>query len=154
MKIWVDADATPNPVKDILYRAAQREKIEVTLVANCALSTPPSPFLNTVQVRSGFDEADHYIEQRAEPGDLVITADIPLAAGCVEKGAIAINPRGEPYTKENIRQRLAMRNFMEEMRSAGQATGGPKAYNQQDRQAFANALDRLLASHRQSLTKK
>ena len=102
MKIWVDADATPNPVKDILYRAAQREKIEVTLVANCALSTPPSPFLNTVQVRSGFDEADHYIEQRAEPGDLVITADIPLAAGCVEKGAIAINPRGEPTPKRTF----------------------------------------------------
>lgn len=145
MKIWVDADATPKPVKEILFRAAQRAAVTTTLVANQSLSVPNSPFLKTVQVPSGFDVADNYIVQQCESGDLVITADIPLAAEVVEKGALAINPRGEKYTRENIRQRLAMRDFMEEMRSSGQVTDGPKAYNQQDRQAFANTLDRLLA---------
>jgi uncharacterized protein YaiI (UPF0178 family) len=148
MKIWVDADATPKPVKEILFRAAQREKVTTTLVANQGLSTPNSPYLKTVQVSSGFDVADNYIVQECEAGDIVITADIPLAAEVVEKGALAINPRGEKYTRENIRQRLAMRDFMEQMRSAGEVTGGPKAYNQQDRQAFANSLDRLLAQAR------
>lgn len=145
MKIWVDADATPNPVKDILFRAAQRTKVMTTLVANQGLSTPNSPYLKAIQVASGFDVADNYIVQECEAGDVVITADIPLAAEVVEKGALAINPRGEKYTRENIRQRLAMRDFMEEMRSTGEVRGGPKAYNQQDRQAFANALDQLLA---------
>lgn len=145
MQIWVDADATPSPVKDILFRAAQREQITTTLVANQGLSTPNSPYLKTIQVASGFDVADNYIVQQCEAGDLVITADIPLAAEVVDKGATAINPRGEKYTPENIRQRLAMRDFMEQMRSTGEVRGGPKAYNQQDRQAFANTLDRLLA---------
>lgn len=145
MKIWVDADATPKPVKEILYRAAQRAQILTTLVANQALSVPNSPHLKTVQVASGFDVADNFIVQQCNEGDIVITADIPLAAEVVDKGALAINPRGEKYTRENIKQRLAMRDFMEEMRSSGQVTDGPKAYNQQDRQAFANTLDRLLA---------
>lgn len=145
MQIWVDADATPSPVKDILFRAAQRAQITTTLVANQGLSTPNSPYLKTIQVASGFDVADNYIVQQCEAGDLVITADISLAAEVVDKGATAINPRGEKYTPENIRQRLAMRDFMEQMRSTGEVRGGPKAYNQQDRQAFANTLDRLLA---------
>ncbi|WP_439135770.1 YaiI/YqxD family protein [Pseudomaricurvus sp.] len=145
MKIWVDADATPKPVKEILFRAAQRAQILTTLVANQGLSVPNSPHLKTVQVASGFDVADNYIVQQCQDGDIVITADIPLAAEVVEKGALAINPRGEKYTRENIKQRLAMRDFMEEMRSSGQVTDGPKAYNQQDRQAFANTLDRLLS---------
>ncbi|GAA5315733.1 MAG: YaiI/YqxD family protein [Candidatus Pelagadaptatus aseana] len=145
MKIWVDADATPRPVKEILYKAAMRTEVLTTFVANQGLSVPNSPFLKTVQVPAGFDVADNYIVQQCEAGDLVITADIPLAAEVVDKEATAINPRGEKYTKNNIRQRLAMRDFMEEMRSAGQVTGGPKAYSQQDRQQFANTLDRLLA---------
>ena len=147
MRIWVDADATPRPVKDILFRAATRRHVLTTLVANQALSTPASPFLQTVQVAAGFDIADNYIVQQCAPGDLVVTADIPLASEAVDKGALAINPRGELYTRENIRQRLAMRDFMETMRSSGEHTGGPKAFSQQDRQAFANALDRLLARH-------
>lgn len=145
MQIWVDADATPAPVKEILFRAAQRQQITTTLVANQNLSTPNSPHLKTIQVPGGFDVADNYIVQHCNRGDLVITADIPLAAEVVEKGAIAINPRGEKYTSENIRQRLAMRDFMEELRTTGQNHGGPKPYNQQDRQSFANTLDRLLA---------
>lgn len=144
MTIWVDADACPNVVKDILFRAAQRTKIMLTLVANQPINTPPSPYIKSIQVASGFDVADNYIAQEAAIGDLVITADIPLAADVVEKGAIALNPRGEKYTKENIKQRLTMRNFMEEMRGAGQAMGGPPPLNQQDRQAFANALDRYI----------
>ncbi len=148
MKIWVDADATPKPVKEILFRAAERAQILTTLVANQGLSAPNSPYLKTVQVPSGFDVADNYIVQHCSAGDIVITADIPLAAEVVEKGALAINPRGEKYTTENIKQRLAMRDFMETMRSSGQVTDGPKAYNQQDRQAFANSLDRLLAKHK------
>ena len=144
MKIWVDADATPKPVKEILFRAAQRAQVLTTFVANQGLSTPKSPYLKTVQVPSGFDVADNYIVQQCEENDIVITADIPLAAEVVEKGALAINPRGEKYSRENIKQRLAMRDFMEEIRSTGQVTDGPKAYNQQDRQAFANSLDRLL----------
>lgn len=146
MTIWVDADACPNVIKEILFRAAQRTKIPLTLVANQPIHTPPSPCINSVQVPSGFDVADNYIAQQSKAGDLVITADIPLAADVVAKGAIALNPRGEKYTKENIKQRLTMRNFMEEMRGAGQAMGGPPPLNQQDRQAFANALDRYLVS--------
>ncbi len=146
MHIWVDADACPRVIKDILYRAANRVELAMTLVANHSLQVPASPLIKTVQVSSGFDVADNYIVQRCEPSDLVITADIPLAAEVVDKGATAINPRGERYTPENIRQRLAMRDFMEEMRSTGQASGGPPPLDNSDKQAFANALDRLLAN--------
>lgn len=147
MAIWVDADACPNVVKEILFRAAQRTKIMLTLVANQPISTPPSPYIKSIQVASGFDVADNYIAQEVAVGDLVITADIPLAADVVAKDAIALNPRGEKYTKENIKQRLTMRNFMEEMRGAGQAMGGPPPLNQQDRQIFANALDRYITQY-------
>lgn len=145
MRIWVDADACPGVVKEILYRAVQRVGIPLTLVANQALGTPPSPLIRSVQVTRGFDEADNYIVAKAAPGDLVITADIPLAADAIAKGAHVINPRGEEYTTENIRQRLAMRDFMEQMRSTGEVSGGPPPLGHKDRQAFANALDRLLA---------
>jgi uncharacterized protein YaiI (UPF0178 family) len=140
----VDADGCPRAIKDILYRAAQRVEVPLVLVANQPLQVPPSPLITTRQVAGGFDVADNYIVEEIEEGDVVITADIPLAAEVVEKGAHAINPRGELYTPNNIRQRLAMRDFMEEMRSAGQVSGGPAPLNQQDRQAFANQLDRLL----------
>ena len=144
MAIWIDADACPNVVKEILFRAAQRTKTPLILVANQAIRTPPSPYITSIQVSAGFDVADNHIAQSVLPGDLVITADIPLAADVVEKEAIALNPRGEKYTKENIKQRLTMRNFMEEMRSTGQVSAGPPPLNQQDRQAFANSLDRYL----------
>ena len=145
MQIWVDADATPKPVKEILFRAANRAKVNTTLVANQALVTPNSPYIKAIQVAAGFDVADNYIVQQCQTNDLVITADIPLAAEVVAKGALALNPRGEIYTEANIKQRLAMRDFMEEMRSTGQASGGPKTYSHTDRQAFANSLDRQLA---------
>lgn len=147
MQIWVDADACPNVIKEILFRAAERQKIEVILVANQALRVPRSPFIKTKQVGTGFDVADNYIAQNVQINDLVITADIPLAAQVVERQAQALNPRGEFYTLENIQQRLSMRNFMEELRSSGAITGGPAALNQQDRQAFANQLDRFLARY-------
>lgn len=146
MQIWVDADACPKPVKEILFRAAERTSTTVTLVANQFLAVPKSPFINTIQVSSGFDVADNYIVQSAQPGDLVITADIPLAAEAVAKGVAVINPRGERYTLDNVRQRLNMRDFMETMRSSGVVSDGPPPYSQQDRQAFANSLDRFLAS--------
>ncbi len=145
MHIWVDADACPKVVKDILFRAAERVQLALTLVANQPLSTPPSRLITTVQVPQGFDVADNYIALHLQAGDLVVTADIPLAAEVIEKGALALNPRGELYTRNNVRQRLAMRNMMEELRSNGQITGGPPPLNQRDRQTFANALDRLLA---------
>lgn len=145
MHIWVDADACPKVVKDILFRAAERVQLALTLVANQPLSTPPSRLITTVQVPQGFDVADNYIVLHLQAGDLVVTADIPLAAEVIEKGALALNPRGELYTRNNVRQRLAMRNMMEELRSNGQITGGPPPLNQRDRQTFANALDRLLA---------
>jgi len=148
MHIWVDADACPAVIKEILYRAAQRVRLPLTLVANQSLRTPPSPLIRTVQVHRGFDVADNLIAERMQPGDLVITADIPLAAQVIEKGGDAINPRGERYTPDNIRERLAMRNFMEELRGAGEVTGGPPPLSQADRQTFANALDRLLAQRR------
>jgi uncharacterized protein YaiI (UPF0178 family) len=148
MRIWVDADACPSVIKEILFRAVLRLGIPLTLVANQSLSTPASPLIRSVQVSRGFDQADHYIVDRLETGDLVITADIPLAADAIARGADVINPRGEQYTPENIRQRLAMRDFMEQMRSIGEATGGPPPLNQQDRRAFANTLDRLLARRR------
>lgn len=147
MKIWVDADACPNVVKDILFRAADRAKISVTLVANQYIRTPPSPFLRSIQVEQGFDVADNYIVQECEVGDLVITADIPLADELITKGAHALNPRGELYTKDTIKQRLQMRDFMETMRSSGIQTGGPSALTQADRQNFANKLDAFLAKN-------
>ena len=145
MHIWVDADACPAVIKDILYRAAQRLSIPLTLVANQPLQTPPSPLIRTHRVGQGFDVADRHIAAQLQPGDLVITADIPLAAEVIAKGGDAINPRGERYTPDNIRERLAVRNFMEELRGAGVATGGPPPLGLAERQAFANALDRLLA---------
>ena len=148
MRIWVDADACPVVIKEVLYRAADRVGVELTLVANKPLRTPPSPLIKAVQVESGFDVADHYIAQSAGPGDLVVTADIPLATQVVEKGALALNPRGQLYTDENVRQLLDMRNFMDELRSSGVQTGGPAALSKGDRQVFANQLDRLLASQR------
>ena len=144
MQIWVDADACPVVVKDILFRAAERTRVSVILVANQPLRIPPSNYIRTVQVTAGFDVADGYIVQQSVAGDLVITADIPLAAEVIEKGAKVICPRGEVLTAENIKPRLTMRNFMEEMRSSGQMTGGPPPLSKKDRQVFANALDRFL----------
>jgi uncharacterized protein YaiI (UPF0178 family) len=145
MQIWVDADACPKVIKEILFRAADRVAIQVILVANQAIPVPRSPHIRSIQVASGFDVADNYIVQQAQAGDLVITADIPLAAEAIEKGCLALNPRGDLYTTENIRQRLNMRDFMDTMRSSGIDTGGPPAFSQADRMAFANQLDRLLA---------
>ena len=143
--IWVDADACPKAIKEILYRAANRTGIPLVLVANHALSVPRSRVIRSVQVQAGLDVADNYIAQRAQGGDLVITADIPLAADVVEKGCTALNPRGTLYTAENIREALNMRDFMDTLRGAGVQTGGPAALSQADRQQFANQLDRLLA---------
>ncbi|HEY9030118.1 MAG TPA: YaiI/YqxD family protein [Kangiella sp.] len=145
MKIWVDADACPVVIKDILFRAAERTKTPLTLVANQFIRTPPSPYLKAIQVSSGFDVADDEIVQRAEKGDLVITSDIPLAAEVIEKGCQALSPRGELFTKDNIRGRLNMRDFMDTMRSSGIHTGGPPPLGQSDRMSFANHLDRILA---------
>lgn len=147
MKIWVDADACPNVVKEILFRAANRVGVAVTLVANQFIRVPPSPHIKSIQVESGFDVADNYIVQQAEPGDLIITADIPLADEVITKGAHALNPRGEMYTKDTIKQRLQMRDFMETMRSSGVQTGGPAPLSQADRQNFANKLDAFLAKN-------
>lgn len=144
-QIWVDADACPVAIKEILFRAAQRAQIQVTLVANHALRVPPSPYIRSVQVPGGFDVADNEIVRQVNAGDLVVTQDIPLAAAVVNKGALAVHPRGELYTPETIQQRLTMRNFMEELRSAGVDTGGPAALHPRDKQAFANQLDRWLA---------
>src|SRR5690554_5069267 len=144
MHIWVDADACPAVIKDILYRAAQRWQRPLTLVANQMLRTPPSPLIRAVQVPRGFDVADDYIVQKAEAGDLVITGDIPLASLVLAKGAMVLNPRGERYTPETIGERLTMRDMMEELRSAGIDTGGPSAFSQSERRAFGNALDRLM----------
>ena len=148
MHIWVDADACPGVIKDILCRAAERAQIRLTLVANKALHPPPSPWIQLVQVARGFDIADGHIVNAVEPGDLVVTADIPLAAAVVEKDAFALNPRGEFYSRENIRELLDMRNFMQTLRSTGVDTGGPGAFSHSDRQAFANQLDRFLARQR------
>ena len=145
MQIWVDADACPGVIKEILFRAAERRQIQTTLVANQMLRTPPSKYIRAIQVPSGFDVADAHIVDQLAAGDLVITADIPLAPLVIERGAHAINPRGELYTTATIRERLNMRDFMEGLRAAGIETGGPAAFNQADRQAFANQLDRFLA---------
>lgn len=147
MKIWVDADACPVVIKEILFRAAERAQITTTLVANQLLRTPPSPYLHAIQVAAGFDVADNRIVQELTKGDLVITADIPLAAEVIEKHAHALNPRGEFYSKENIQERLTMRNFMEELRASGVETSGPSAFNAADRKAFAAQLDKFIAKH-------
>lgn len=149
MHIWVDADACPGPVKEILYRTAQRTGVTVTLVANRALRTPPSPHIRTLQVPGGFDVADQTIVERIGADDLVVTADIPLAAQVLERGAHALNPRGEFYTTDNIRERLGMRDFMDSLRSSGVMTGGPSAFGARERKAFADQLDRFLARQRQ-----
>jgi uncharacterized protein len=148
MRIWVDADACPNVIKEILFRAAERARVSLTLVANQPLRIPPSAYIKTVQVPAGFDVADNKIAQQVQQGDLVITADIPLADKVIEKGGHALNPRGEFYTRENIKERLTMRNFMDELRSTGVDTGGPAMLSLRDRQAFANQLDRFLTNHR------
>ena len=151
MRIWVDADACPQVIKDILFRAAERAQVVTTLVSNMALArTPASAFIRTIRVAKGFDGADQRIVQEVEPGDLVVTADLPLAAAVVARGAQALDPRGELYTEDNVGERLAMRNLMQELRSGGELLGGPAPFRIGDRQRFANALDRILAGHRPS----
>lgn len=148
MQIWVDADACPGVIKDMLFRVADRTGVMVTLVANRALRTPPSRYVKSMVVPQGFDVADREIVKLCAAGDLVITADIPLAAEVVAKGATALNPRGELYTAANIGQALNMRNFMEELRSSGVETGGPPAFSQSDGRAFARELDRFMQKHK------
>jgi len=148
MSIWVDADACPRPVKDILFKAAERTGISLTLVANHAMAVPRLPNVRLLQVQGGFDVADQEIAKRVGPGDLVITADIPLAADVIARGAQALNPRGEVYSADTIRALLTMRDFMDTMRASGVVTGGPPALRQADRQAFAGQLDRWLARRR------
>ena len=145
MQIWIDADACPGEIKELLYRAAERRKIKVTLVANQPMRVPASQFIETVLVPRGMNIADRRIVELLVPGDLVITADIPLAADVVAKGGTALNPRGELYNDDNIGERLAARNLMDELRGGGLITGGPSNFSQKDRQAFANQLDRWLA---------
>jgi len=147
LKIWIDADACPNVIKNILFRAAERRQLPLVLVANRLIATPPSQFIKAVQVAGGFDATDSYIVQQCKANDLVITADIPLAAEAVAKQVYALNPRGESYTQENIKERLAMRDFMTGLSDNGQASGEPSAFGQPDKQAFANALDRIIAGH-------
>ena len=145
MKIWVDADATPRPVKEMLFRAAGRTGIEVVFVANQPIHLPRTPGLRLVVVGKGFDVADDYIVEHVEAGDLVITQDIPLAAAVVDKGATALENRGEVIDEDNAQSRLQMRDFMESMRNAGEELGGPKAFSDRDKHRFAGALDRWLA---------
>ncbi len=145
MKIWVDADACPTVIKDILFRAAERKQLELTLVANQPLRTPPSAFISSMQVKRGFDEADDEIVRRLNAGDLVITADIPLAAEVLENDGLALSPRGELFSKNTIGAKLNMRDFMDTMRSSGEHTGGPPPLSQSDRKTFADNLDRILA---------
>ena len=147
MRIWVDADACPGPIKQTLFRAAQRTGIELTLLANHGMQVPAAPNIRFLQVEKGFDVADNAIVQRVEAGDLVITADIPLAAEVIAVGALALNPRGELYTRDNVRARLNMRDFMTTLRDSGVQTGGAPPLSQADRQQFANRLDTLLAKH-------
>ncbi len=147
MHIWVDADACPVVIKDILFKAARRTGVQITLVANQPISTPPSPNIDFIRVSPGFDVADNEIVRRLKSGDLVVTSDIPLAAEVIEKGALALNPRGEMYTRENVKSRLNMRDFLDSLRSSGVVTGGPPALSQSDRLAFANHLDRWLTKN-------
>jgi hypothetical protein len=148
VQIWVDADACPQVIKEILFRAAERAQVLTTLVANTPLRIPDSPFIRSVRVAKGFDGADHRIVQQVQPGDLVITADIPLAAEVITRGAHALDPRGELYSEDNVRERLAIRNLMQELRSTGALIGGPAPFGHSDRQLFANHLDRFLTRHR------
>jgi len=145
--IWVDADACPVVIKEILFKAAQRTQVSLTLVANHFMRVPTLANIQFRQVGAGFDIADNWIVQHLQAGDLVVTADIPLASEVIDKGALALNPRGELYTKSNIKARLNMRDFMETLRSSGVQTGGPDAFSQRDRLAFANQLDRWLAQN-------
>ncbi|HSR36502.1 MAG TPA: YaiI/YqxD family protein [Desulfurivibrionaceae bacterium] len=145
MQIWVDADACPKAIKEILFRAAERVGVVLVLVANKLLRVPPSRYIRAMQVDKGLDVADQRIVRELAPGDLVVTADIPLAAAVVGKGGHALNPRGEWYSRENIDERLAMRNFMDRLRETGVETGGPDSLSPRDRQAFANRLDQFLA---------
>ena len=147
MHIWVDADACPKVIKEILFRAAERTGVSMTLVANQQLVAPRLKNIRTLRVASGFDVADNEIVRRLAVGDLVITADIPLAAEVIAKGGYALNPRGELYTTDNIRARLSMRDFMDSLRATGVETGGPASFSQSDRQSFANQLDRFLSTH-------
>ena len=147
MKIWVDADACPVVIKEILFKAAERTGMQLILVANQSVRVPPSRFISSIQVASGFDVADNEIVEKLESGDLVITGDIPLAADVIEKGGLALSPRGELFTTENIKARLNIRDFMDTMRGSGIDTGGPPALNHGDRKSFADNLDRLLARH-------
>ncbi|MCP5425174.1 MAG: YaiI/YqxD family protein [Gammaproteobacteria bacterium] len=148
MKIWIDADACPNPIKEVVYRASKRLTISVTLVANRPLKTPASRLIQAIQVSQGFDVADHYLIGHAARGDLVVTGDIPLAAELIERGIAALNPRGEMYTRDNVGERLATRNLMEDLRATGMVGGGPAPFSERDKQAFANSLDRWLAQYR------
>lgn len=150
MKVWVDADACPVVIKEILFRAAERTGVQITLIANQQVQIPASRYINFIQVTQGFDVADNEIVERLKAGDLVITADIPLAADVIEKGGHALNPRGEMYDVNNIKARLSMRDFMETMRASGVNTGGPPPLNKSDRQAFANQLDKYLTKIRLS----
>lgn len=152
-QLWVDADACPVPIKQILFRAAERERCPTTLLANHAMTVPSSPYLNFVQVPAGLDVADSEILRRVAQADLVVTQDIPLAAEVVERGAVAMSPRGECFTAETVRARLAMRDFMTELRDNGVRTGGPAPLDNSDKQRFANALDRWLARRRQRLAR-
>ncbi len=147
MKIWVDADACPGTIKTILFRAAERKAMTLTLVANHPVPVPRSPHISFLQVHAGFDVADNEIVRRAQPGDLVITSDIPLAAEVIDKGCHALSPRGEAYTADTIRARLTMRDFMDTLRASGVDTGGPPPLSQRDRKAFADQLDRLLGRY-------
>ena len=146
MNIWVDADACPKVIKDILFRAANRTKIALTLIANQTLSVPPSPYIRSVQVSAGFDVADNEIVKRVVAGDLVITSDLPLAAEVIEKGGHVLSHRGEWYSAANIRPLLNMRDFMDNLRASGIQTGGPPPMSQSEQKAFAGHLDRFLAS--------
>lgn len=148
MQIWVDADACPQAIKEILFRAAERAQVLTTLVANKLLRTPPSPFVRAIQVAQGFDVADHRIVREMQPGDLVVTADIPLAAEVIERGGHALDPRGELYSEDNVRERLAIRNLMQQLRTSGELISGPAPFGQGDRHLFANHLDRLLTRQR------
>ncbi len=149
MRIWVDADACPGVIKEILFKAADRAKIQMTLVANHSIRTPPSRYINFMQVSPGFDIADDEIVKRVSPGDLVITSDIPLASEVIEKSAMALSPRGELYTEENIKSRLNIRDFMDTMRASGVNTGGPPKLSHSDRQSFANHLDTIITHYSQ-----
>lgn len=145
MKIWVDADACPNVIKEILFRLAERAKVEVILVANHALTHPESNYIRSMQVMPGFDVADDEIVKRAEQGDIVITSDIPLADECISKECSVLSPRGECFTKDTIKAKLTMRDFLDTLRGSGEQSGGPPPLSQTDRREFANQIDRLIA---------